>query len=368
MLNKLKSIDRLFGAIVIAPTVMALIYFGLIASPIYISRSSFVVYSPNQQASQSSLVSLLSTLGGRNSTDAAETISTYTTSWSALTALNEKFNLRSIYGSRGIDIFNRFGGVFYPFTSTVRLWRYYQHMVSDGLDASSGISTLVVKAYTPEDAEKINAFLLAKGQDIVNELNKNARERAVSYAQQDVDSAKQKFQKATLALANYRNGQMVFDPATETGSQINLIEQLESKLINATVELNSLEAHAPANPQISTLRTTISSLKAQITQQSKKITGSGVSLASKDTQYQILTVNLLLAQSLLESAVTSLEQARTTAQKQELYLETISAPNLPDAPELPNRIDDILATIIVTLMVWGIVRIIVGGVREHKNH
>lgn len=366
MLKNLKKLDRLFRLIVLLPTAIAVLYFGLIASPVYISRSSFVVYTPNQRGGeQTGLAALLSTLGGSNSTSAAETISNYTQSWSAMEALNQSYNLRKIFGDA--DVFNRFGGIFHPFTDMVHLWRYYQNMVSDGPDPTTGISTLIVKAYTPQDAQKINAFLLAKGQSIVNQLNETARQSAVSYAEQDVQMAQEKYKAATLAVAKYRNEQGVYDPNAQSGGQFNLIQTLQGKLINVTIELSALEAHAPDNPQIPVLKTTIASLKHQIMQAEQAVAGPGKSLASQDTQYQILNVNLMLAQSLLESAVVSLEQARTTAQKQELYLETISSPNLPDAAEEPDRLEDILAVFIISIMIWGVLRVIIGGIREHKD-
>lgn len=363
----LRRIDRLFAIVVMLPTLCAVLYFGLIASPVYISESSFVVYSPNQETGSAGLLGILGTLGGSNSTSAADTISDYTTSWAALTALNDEYGLKSIYGNGNIDIFDRFGGVFYPYSSMVRLWRYYRNMVTDTLGSDTGISTLTVKAYTPGDAQKINAFLLAKSQDIVNQLNADAREKAVYYAQQDVDSAREKLVDATLAVAKYRNGQMVFDPKSQSGVQMSLVEQLQNKLIEQTIELASLMARTPRNPQIPVIRGTIASLQSQIAAEQAKITGPDVSLASKDTGYELLQVNLTLDQSLLASAVSSLEQARLTAQKQELYLETISPPNLPDAPQEPLRLEGILATLFVSLMIWGILRIVIGGIREHQG-
>ena len=41
---------RLFLVTVVMPTVLSVLYFGLIASDVYISESRFVVRSPNQQS------------------------------------------------------------------------------------------------------------------------------------------------------------------------------------------------------------------------------------------------------------------------------------------------------------------------------
>ena len=365
--TKIRNLSKLFLYVVVVPTTLSILYFGLIASPVYISESRFVVYSPSQHFSTSGLGSLLSGLGGSNSTSAAQTIHAYIDSWGALMALQHTYDIRKIYSSSDIDIFNRFGGIFYPHHSFVKLLRYYQSMVTDNLDNTNGITKLKVRAYSAEDSRKINAFLLQKSQDIVNQLNATAREKAVHYAKNDVATAEQKLRDATLALAAYRNRQSVFSPPAQSALQLGMVSKLQDQLITQRTQLDAIRAHAPNNPQIPVLRSSIQSLQSEIRAENAKVTGSKQSLASKDTEYERLSVNQLLAQKLLEAAVTSLEQARLTAQKQELYLETISRPNLPDAPQVPHRFEDILATLLVSLLVWGVLSILVAGIKEHHE-
>ena len=363
--NRVKNLNKLFIYVVLLPTGLSILYFGFIASPVYISESSFVVYSPSQHVSSSGLASLLSGLGGSNSTSAAETIHAYIESWDALMSLQRTYDLKKIYGNDHIDIFNRFGGILYPYTSMVKLLRYYQSMVTDKLGTTDGITKLKVRAYSADDARKINAFLLQKSQDIVNQLNDNARHKSVYYARQDVKSAEEKLKQATLALAQYRNVHSVFNPAAQSALQLGLVSKLQDQLITQKTQLDAILAHAPGNPQIPVLKSSIKALEGEIKTEENKVTGSGQSLASKDTEYEHLSVNQLLAEKLLEAAVTSLEQARLTAQKQELYLETISRPNLPDAPQEPKRFEDVLAVLLVSLMIWGVLSILLAGVREH---
>jgi capsular polysaccharide transport system permease protein len=90
-------------------------------------------------------------------------------------------------------------------------------------------------------------------------------------------------------------------------------------------------------------------------------------MASKDVKYTGLQVDQVIAQKLLEAAVTSFEQAKITSQKQEFYLETISQPNLPDAAQEPKRFQNILATLLVSLIVWGVLTIVIAGVKEHHD-
>lgn len=360
-------VSRLFLGVVVIPTVLSVLYFGIIASPVYISESRFVVYSPGQHfSSGGGLAGLISGLGGSYSTSASQTIAAYIHSWDAMKALDQAVHLRQVY-SRGVDFLDRFGGVFYPRTNEVRLWRYYQHMTQDGLDPGTGISTLKVQAYSPATAQRMNTFLLDRSQDIVNQLNAGAREQAVRFARRDVRQARSALQDATVALTDYRNHRRVISPLAQSRLQLNLVSRLQDQLIQERTQLAAIQSHAPHNPNIPVLQSGIGALKREIHRAKAQITGDRQSLASKDTEYETLQVNQAIAQKLLEAAVTALEQARITAQKQQLYLETISRPNRPDAAQLPRRIEGILATLVISLMVWGVLVVVIGGVKEHHD-
>ena len=83
-------------------------YFGIIASPVYISEASFVVYSPGERFSSSGgLASLISGISGNYSSSASQTISAYISSWDAMMALNKAVNLKKQY-SHGVDFLDRY--------------------------------------------------------------------------------------------------------------------------------------------------------------------------------------------------------------------------------------------------------------------
>lgn len=364
---RLRHLSRLFVWVVLVPTGLSILYFGIIASPVYISEAKFVVYNPSERLSSSGgLASLISGLGGNFSASASQTISSYIRSWDAMMALNHAVNLRYQY-THGVDFLDRYGGVFHPFINNVRLWRYYQSMTDDTLDPSSGISTLKVRAYNPAMAQKMNAFLLAKGQDIVNQLNAGAHEEAVRFAEADVQKARENLRQSTVDLADFRNGQRVISPLPQSQLQLALISKLQDQLIQEKTQLQAIEQHAPQNPSIPVLRSGVHALEGQIAVAKAQITGDHQSLASKDTEYETLQVNQDIAKKLLVAAVTALQQARITAQKQELFLETISKPNLPDAPQLPRRIEGVLATLVISLMIWGVLVVVIGGIKEHHE-
>lgn len=69
----------------------------------------------------------------------------------------------------------------------------------------------------------------------------------------------------------------------------------------------------------------------------------------------------------LAAAMTSLEQARNEALRKQLYLERIVQPSLPDVAVEPRRLRGVGATFLLGLVAWGILSMLIAGVREHQD-
>ena len=84
-------------------------------------------------------------------------------------------------------------------------------------------------------------------------------------------------------------------------------------------------------------------------------------------EYERLALERTIAEKQLGMAMVSLEQARSEAQRKQLYLERIVQPHKPDSPLLPRRVRNIGATFLMGLIVWGILSMLIAGVREHED-
>ena len=49
------------------------------------------------------------------------------------------------------------------------------------------------------------------------------------------------------------------------------------------------------------------------------------------------------------------------------YVERVAQPSLPDDALEPRRLRGILATFVIGLVAWGILTLLLAGVREHRN-
>lgn len=363
-----KRINKLFLLFVVLPTLVSSLYFGLIASDVYISQSKFVIYNPQNPASGSGLGGLLQGVGiGNNSAYAASAVHDYLLSRDALQELQTVLNYQHMVSANSIDPFNRFGGWIWFDTSFEQLYKYYTRMVGDDVNTTNNISTLTVNAYTAKDAQSINRELLRLAQDMVNRMNAKANEDAVRFYKKEVTAAEQKLITTAQALARYRNQSGVFSPEPQANLQAQLVSSLQDQLIKAQIQLAQMETNTPSNPQIPVLKKTIDELREQIQKQIREVVGGKESIASKSVEYEKLSLDKTFAEKELAAAIAALEQARIQAQKQQLFIETIVQPNLPDEALEPKRFRNVLATFVVGLLLWGVFSVIFAGIREHHD-
>ena len=103
----LQRVDRLFLATVVAPTLLAVLYFGLFASDVYASESQFVVRSPDKPTS-SGLGILLKSTGFTNAGAEAYAAENFVESRDALASVNKDGLALKAYTNKNISIFDRF--------------------------------------------------------------------------------------------------------------------------------------------------------------------------------------------------------------------------------------------------------------------
>jgi capsular polysaccharide transport system permease protein len=357
--------NLLFLLVVVVPVLAAIAYYGFLTSDIYISESQFVVRTPEKPAA-TGLGAILQTAGFTNAGDEANAAQSFAVSRDALRAINHDHAFERAYSRPGISIFDRFDplGISGSFE---RLYQYFQDKISLNNNGSSSITTLAVKAYTPQDAYRFNQELLRLTEATVNKLNSRGRQDLVNYAQADVDAAKARSQAAAMALAAYRDRSGVVDPQMEAQAQMTMISNLQTQLIASKTELAQIQQYAPENPRIPVIQTQIGAIEAQIKQQMAKVTGGRRSLAGNAVAYQRLTLENDFAEKQLTAALASLEQARQESHRKQVYIERIVDPNLPDWPVEPHRLRGILSTLVLGLIAYGILRMLLAGVKEHAQ-
>lgn len=362
---KLRSFGPLFLLTVVLPTLLSLIYFGFLASDVYISESRFVVRSADKPQ-RGGLGIFLQSAGFGSAGEEVQVANGFIQSRDGLHALDADGYARSAWGKDSISIFDRFNPLGFA-GSFEELFDYYRSKVSAEFDAQTGITTLSVRAFTASEAHEMNERLLNRAETLVNQLNERGRGDLITYAEREVAEAQQQATAAALALAQYRNRRGVIDPERQATVQLQMISKLQDELIGARMQLLQLRAIAADNPQIPVLNVRIKGLGRAIEEQLGEVAGNEGSLSQAAAKFQELQLRREFADQQLAIALTSLQDARNEARRQQAYVERVAQPSLPDDAIEPRRLRGILATLIVGLVAWGILTLLLAGVREHKH-
>jgi capsular polysaccharide transport system permease protein len=361
----LRSLNIWFWAIVGLPTLIAGVYFFAIASDLYSSEVKFIVRGPNK-APVSAISAMLSSSAPAVSEDTFA-VHEYITSRDAVQRLEREVDLRALLSRPEGDLITRFPGLWFWRKDFEQLYWAYQRFVSIEKDNNSGVTTLLAKAYRPEDAQRLARALLEFSEQLVNQLNERARQDAIGAFQREVNETEQQIAHIQTELTAYRIQQNMLDPRTAALGPVELLAQMNAQQTNARAQLAELIKNSPSSPQIPLIQTRITSLDKLISEQRGKITGGNNSVATALTEYERLDVQKLLAEKTLASALTSLESAKLEAQKQQLYLETIAQPNLADYPLYPKRAISFATVVVSCLLAYGIAWLLIASVREHAS-
>jgi len=357
--------NRWFLGTVVAPTLLSAGYFGLIASDIYVSESRFVIRSAGQKSVQMpSISNLLQSSGGGDTKDQTNEVLDYIKSRNALEELQRGANIRARYASGQVDVFSRYPGLV-RVDAFENLYRYYLHMINARLDSDSGVAVLVAYGFTPSDAREINLRLMAQSERLVNTLNQRSEQRAIAEAQARVVRAQDRVRAARLALGAYRESAAVVDPGKQASGALDVASKLAVDQAALRSQLAQMRQVAPRNPAIPSLAARVAAMDGQIGAQQGQAVGTPGAIAGKMGKFETLQLEQEFATQALAAANTALEQARTEAQKQHFYLERVVEPNLPDYPELPERIKQVLTVAAVSLCLYFMGWMLVVGILEH---
>jgi BexC/CtrB/KpsE family polysaccharide export inner-membrane protein len=355
----------LFLVIVLVPTLIAAIYYLFIAAPIYVSEASFLVRTANQQPT-GGLSSVLQGVGFAPGSSDAYAVHEFILSRDAVRQLSEHQNLRAVLARPGADFVARFPRPFEG-DSNEHLFRAYRRFVSVGYDASTGVSTLHVETFRPKDSQAIAEALLEGSEQVVNQLNAQAERDAVEQARTEVMDSQNRIAASENAITNFRSREKLIDPSRSSAANQELISRLSEQLASLRAERAGLAASAPQSPQLPGLDNRIKAYQREIDAVQTRVAGQTNSLAPKIGQYERLVLERDFAGHTLTSAMTALETAQQEARRKRLYLQRVVNPSLPDAAMLPQRWRGIGVVFITALMAFGVLVLVLAGLREHRQ-
>jgi capsular polysaccharide transport system permease protein len=365
-----------FIALVLIPALAVSLYFAFIASDQFVAEARFVVrLGPQDTSAKDGLASVLSAVkgggagggsGGTTATEDAHVVTSYIQSRAIVDELQNKFDLRAIFARPEADFYARLKSN----ASIEDVVEYWRQMVGTYVDSMSGIVTVEVRAFRPDDAVLLVRNIGELSEKLVNDISQRARHDALRRATEEVQRAQGLMYAAIRDVEQYRNAEGLIDPvqtATETGKLLTkvLADQIatEGELFVANL---SLARDSPAVRRlvnrIETLKQQASDLRAQLAGNRDETRNVAASLA----KFEEVAIKQKMAETLYGLAEAGLDRARRQAEAQSVYLSVFVPPGLPQEYTYPKRLEYSIAISTALFVLWSIAALIWLSVEDHR--
>ncbi|CAN7647549.1 capsule biosynthesis protein [Ensifer adhaerens] len=338
---------------ILVPNVFSVIYYGFIASDQYQSETRFTVRMSTPALGKDQLGKATGIPAAKIAQD-TQIVAEFILSKAMLDSLTKSVDLRAIYGRSGIDPISRLQ----ENATSEDLQSYWQDMVSTAISPSSGIITVKVRAFTPEEAQHLLIKVVRSAETAVNDMNARIWRDVTETAQKNLDRAAQQLRLARENLQVARNESGMLSVEGTAAVVTTLIGNVERERLDLQQRYDVQSQSVGENaPQLRLLRREIASKDQQIKDLQSQLAGqasSGRNLADESTTFAQRQMEQGLAEQQFGSSVKTLEQIKFVSRQQLLYLDAFLLPDKPDTPRFPKRVFWILATFAVSLMIWGI--------------
>ncbi|MCG7622910.1 capsule biosynthesis protein [Epibacterium sp. Ofav1-8] len=347
--RKMALLGVRLSAFVLLPTLLAGIYFYTIATPMYSSKSEFLVLKADSTGS-SGFGGLLSGTQFATSQDSIA-VQAYLQSKVAMRRLDEEAGFRAHFSQDWIDPIQRLE----PGASNDDAYKIYKRNVKIGYDPTEGVVRLEVSAAEPEVAAEFSRHLISYAQENVNHLSEQKRADQVGDAEDALELAEQQRRDAQAELVRLQQQGAVLDPEGVIASLRSQINTFELQLQQKRLELAALKDNLrPNQAKVEGTAADIKRLETLIFELNERMTDASQgenSLASLSVKIQMAQADLATRDMMLQSALQQVEQTRMEANRQVRYLTTAVEPVPADTPSYPRKFEN---TILAFLIFSGI--------------
>jgi len=360
-----------FALCVVLPALAGAVYFGHVASDRYSAGAGFAVRGVTASTAGLDGITALTGLAAAGSTTSdSYIVLNYLRSRELVARLEESIDFTAAFADPAIDPLSRMGAGL----SVEDRVAYWDRRLFTTFDSNSGIVTFEVQAFSPETARDLAALALRQTQELVNRLSESARRDAVRFAKAEVARAEARLRTAQLALRRFRAEEQLIDPVAAAQLDVELLARLDARLTDLRARITGLAGRVSDDaPTLTRLQAEAAALEDQMAARTERIartraeTGGagGAATSALLADYEALEVEREFAQQAYASALTSLEQARIEADRQQRYLAVYAAPVTPEEALYPRRALSAGMVTVVAFTLWGIGALLVGAVRDH---
>jgi capsular polysaccharide transport system permease protein len=354
------------------PTVIAALYYWLIATDRYVSDTQMVVSdqagpgAAGGAGGKSSLLSLIGMTGNDSQTTEIAIVTNYLNSSQALDAADKVIGLRRMWGAPSIDYFSRL-----PANASLEdFHKYYRRHVTLVADPTEPVIQVRVEAFNPKDAQVIGKTLVGLAQEKLNSAFVGMREDALQFARSEVSRAEQQLASVNDKLRSFRHAHSEMDPGESAKGVGSVTLGMFAQLANTEAELRTTLAYAREDSAtVKNLRSRIAALRKQISENRGLLAGDQQDKPYADllASYEGLVLEQKFAQESYTSAMGFLASSRASLAHQHAYLIDFISPTLPEEATEPRSSRNVLVVFIASVLLWLTGSLVASALREHAR-
>ncbi|WP_457108264.1 capsule biosynthesis protein [Methylobacterium sp. P5_C11] len=331
----------LFVVCFVLPTLGGAIYYGLIASDRYVTEARFAVRPTVGTTDKATPDSVGTNAGVIKATIAQETLiaQEYIHSRPMVETIAAELPIREWYGRDSIDMFSGFN----PDKPVEKFLRYWKRRVDVDVESASGIMSLYVEAFDPDESLAITKAIMAETERMLNDLSMRSRQDALDVSARVLRAADEREAKASAALNDLRNREGVLDVIKSNTATIKSVSELRDSRTKLAVQLSVLQRDlGPQARSIIDLKQQINDLDANIAKVQQQLAGTAPTekrrLSDALTRFEDLEHERENAEKYHRDVQLAYDRARIVAQQQVVALAPIVEPIKAGSSTEPRRV------------------------------
>lgn len=350
------------------PTLLAGIYYYLIATPIYAARSEFVIQQSSQMsgASGGGMGGLLAGTTFANSQDSI-TVQGYLQSVGAMLRLDADEGFRAHFSAAEVDPIQRLE----PDATQEAAYKTYGRNIHVSYDPSEGLIRMEVRATDPQKAVDFSYALLGYAEEQVDQLTHRLREDQMRGARESYEKAESDMLAAQRRVVELQEKYKVISSEVELQLITQQIGQLETQLSADRLSLQQMESNTtpnrarmdPVKRRIAALEGEIQTLRAKLTEAQ----GGDQSLAVVQGELLVAQADVQTRQLLLAQSLQAMEAARIEANRQVRYLSVSVTPVAPDEAAYPRAFENTLVAGLIFAGIYLMIAMTAAILREQVS-
>ena len=357
-----------FAFLALGPPIIALWYLSERAYPRYVSKFAFSVHreetSPN-----------IEFLGGFSPLSATaandiDIIADFLESPELVRTIDAKIDLRGMWA---LALTSRDPVFAFDQQGTLEdMTEYWLRMVTVHTEGS-GLITIDVQAFTPEDAQLIANTVFGAASEMINRVSEVARTDATRLASEDLNLAVERLKSARADLRAFRNQHQMVDPSASLESQMGVLSSLNAELAATLIDIDMLDANSNhSDPRRAQYERRAEAIQSRILHEQNNLGAGGhqnedgAILADIVGDYERLRVDLEFAEQAYSLALASFDNTLSEARRQSRYLAAHINPIRAEKAIYP-RIPETVATLaLFSFLAWAMVVLVFYSLRDRQ--